>query len=232
MLLLAEASVRGHVAIANFDPATMSVRKSRQSRAFENAETVPITPARNPRHSIVYAHSPLSTPSLSASVPFDWEAAKGNRPAPYQTPSGSRVRRMRASMGVGTDTPPSASSLNFPNSRKPRQSRVIVRTSWRQWLVGLPAQWWLKFTMLQHDLPLPPPKTTGRIIGVTLHLIHACAKWAEIRDMHKAEDGWGELNVQSIFLDDEEEQGPLWTRWVCDMKETSFYLTPACSSRF
>ncbi|KIM33405.1 hypothetical protein M408DRAFT_326127 [Serendipita vermifera MAFF 305830] len=190
----------------------MSVRKSRQSRAFENNETNTVTPARNPRHSIVYSHSPLASPSLSANVPFDWEAAKGNRPAPYQTPSGSRVRRMRASMGVGTDTPPS-SSLSFATPRKPRQSRVIVRTSWKQWLLGLPGQWWLKFTMLQHDLPLPPPKTTGRIIGISLHLIHAYAKWTEVSDLQKADDGWGELNVPSIFADDDEDESPLWTRW-------------------
>lgn len=191
----------------------MSIRKSRQSRAFETSETIPVTPARTPRHSVIYQQSPLSTPSLSASVPFDWEAARGHKPPPYQTPNASRVRRMRASMGIGTDTPPS-SSLNFSNRRKPRQSRTIVRSGWRQWLLGLPAQWWLKFTMLQHDLPLPPPKTTGRAIGIALHLIHAYTKWSEISNLQKEDDGWGQINVQALFMDEDDDEA-FWTRWVC-----------------
>jgi hypothetical protein len=194
----------------------MSLRKGRQSRVAEQNVQEPVTPARKTRHSLVYTHSPLSTPSLSASQPFDWEAAKGHRPPPYQTPNGSRNRRTRMSMGVGTDTPQAngPGSSGPLNSHKPRQSRVVIKQSWGQWLSGLPSQWWLKISMMHHELPLPPAKTTGRAIGVTLHLLHAFSKWWEITSKQKDDDGWGELNVESLFRNDDEEEEIYWLQWV------------------
>lgn len=53
----------------------------------------PVTP-RQPRtshHQII--RSPLLSPSLSEVRPFDWEAAKSNRPPPYASPVKSKSRR-------------------------------------------------------------------------------------------------------------------------------------------
>ena len=33
------------------------------------------------------SRSPADTPSISSSIPFDWEAAKNLRPAPYGLPA-------------------------------------------------------------------------------------------------------------------------------------------------
>jgi hypothetical protein len=207
----------------------MSLRKSRQSRAFEgeqSSDPVTVTPARTkPRHSIVYAHTPLSTPSLSANQPFDWEAAKGNRPPPYpdMTPNGIKGRRsMRMSMGVGTDSLQDESHDATPKSpgtpmqtsplKKPRKSRVVIRPTWKQWITSLPSNWWLKISMLHHDIPLPPGKTLGRSIGVLLHILHALVKWSEIYQKQQEDDGWGALGVPSIYDDELEEQS--WFHWV------------------
>lgn len=51
----------------------------------------PTTPVRGsgpstPRTRLVYPISPVTSPSLSASTPFDWEAARARRPPPYATP--------------------------------------------------------------------------------------------------------------------------------------------------
>jgi len=68
--------------------------------------------------------------------------------------------------------------------------------------------------MMHHDLPLPPAKTTGRAIGVTLHLLHAFSKWWEITSKQKDDDGWGELNVESLFRNDDEEEEIYWLQWT------------------
>lgn len=57
----------------------------------------PSTP-RNPRPSFDLYRSPASTPSISSSTPFDWEAARSRRPPPYATPPQNKGRK---SMGVG-----------------------------------------------------------------------------------------------------------------------------------
>ncbi|PVF95837.1 hypothetical protein CPB86DRAFT_787620, partial [Serendipita vermifera] len=198
----------------------MSLRKARQSRAFENEQSSdPVTPARKPRHSIVL--SPLLTPSLSASHPFDWEAAKGHRPPPYPSnaPNGVKGRRsMRMSMGVGTEPLQDDSNETTPGTpvqtspfKKPRKSRVIIRSTWKQWITSLPSTWWLKISMLHHEIPLPPGKTLGRSIGVFLHVLHGIVKWSEIYQKQQEDDGWGGLNVRSIYADEEDEQQ--WFHW-------------------
>ena len=35
-----------------------------------------------------------------------------------------------------------------------------------------------EISMFPHNLPLPPPKETGQILGVLMHITHMCAKWA------------------------------------------------------
>lgn len=79
--------------------------------------------------------------------------------------------------------------------------------------MGLPSQWWLRISMLHHDLPLPPARTMGRTAGIALHLLHGFAKWWEISKKLEEDDGWGELDVRSIFADEggEEEH---WLSWV------------------
>lgn len=58
---------------------------------------LPTTP--RPRPSYPIHRSPADTPSISSSVPFDWEAARSRAPAPYASPLRARPRK-----SVGTDT--------------------------------------------------------------------------------------------------------------------------------
>lgn len=86
--------------------------------------------------------------------------------------------------------------------------------------------------MLQHDIPFPPPKTTGRAIGIALHLIHAYTKWSEISNLQKEDDGWGQINVQALFIDEDEDEGAFWTRWVRQRHEAIFYNLIVVASLF
>ncbi|KAG6376156.1 hypothetical protein JVT61DRAFT_2130 [Boletus reticuloceps] len=61
------------------------------------------TPA-TPRTRISYLDSPSSTPSISSSTPFDWEAARSRRPPPYATPP-SVKRKARMSTGNAATSP-------------------------------------------------------------------------------------------------------------------------------
>jgi hypothetical protein len=66
-----------------------------------NGPSVPSTPVRGqpgpstPRPKLVFHPSPFISPSRSASTPFDWEAARARRPAPYATPLGKRAAALR-----------------------------------------------------------------------------------------------------------------------------------------
>lgn len=60
----------------------------------------PVTPVRGgglpttPRARLVYPPSPVTSPSRSAALPFDWEAVRRRGPPPYATPQlGRRVNR-------------------------------------------------------------------------------------------------------------------------------------------
>lgn len=88
-----------HAAFANGSPRTMSPRStgSGSSSPVPPGSGLPSTPLRN-RISVL--QSPSSTPSISSSIPFDWDAARSHRPAPYGTPGqGTRGGRK------GTGTP-------------------------------------------------------------------------------------------------------------------------------
>jgi hypothetical protein len=61
----------------------------------------PTTPRTRP--SIGIYRSPASTPSISSSIPFDWEAARAYRPPPYATPQ-NKVRKT-AGVSNGSATP-------------------------------------------------------------------------------------------------------------------------------
>lgn len=92
-------------------PTTMSLRRFAQTNnagvtatsprsSDSSIGSTPTTPNRpkagpsTPRTRLVYPHSPLTSPSLSANVPFDWEAARARKPPPYASPLAGRRRSM------------------------------------------------------------------------------------------------------------------------------------------
>lgn len=87
-----------------FDSCKMSLRRFAQANAA-NTPGTPHSPSPRlsggtqtpvtPRTRVSYLDSPSSTPSISSSVPFDWEAVRSRRPPPYATPlSAKRKARL------------------------------------------------------------------------------------------------------------------------------------------
>jgi hypothetical protein len=72
------------------------------SSAVGSPATSPVLPTTpNSRVSLSLYRSPASTPSISSSIPFDWDAARSRKPPPYPTP----LQNKRKSNGIGSSTP-------------------------------------------------------------------------------------------------------------------------------
>jgi hypothetical protein len=56
----------------------------------------------------------------------------------------------------------------------PRVQALRLRLSMR----STPALIAFELSMFPHNLPLPPPKETGQILGALMHCTHMCVKWA------------------------------------------------------
>lgn len=94
--------------------------------------SLPSTPIRGaamqaaPHTRLVYPISPVTSPSLSASTAFDWEAARSSRPPPYSSPAARRVRNLRQS-DVGTGSPGPATPGGHRRERIVRKKGLIER---------------------------------------------------------------------------------------------------------
>ena len=172
------------------------------------------TPVRRaPRISITYDASAggFHTPSRSATRPFDWDAARGLKPAPYDPPLGAQKRKLRQSLG-GAGTGQEASP-QVTGARK--RARIIVKSTmgWWEWFTNLPESWWFKLEMLWQELPLPAAATTGKVTGFSLHILHALARWSDIRNLRDDDVGWEDMRDESLYGDEDAVDG-VWIQWV------------------
>jgi hypothetical protein len=107
--------------LAQENNAFNSPRSSTTGNDESPGPKLPKTP-RN-RVSIGVYRSPVMGPSRSASIPFDWEAARSLATPPYGTPMQRKARR---SMGVG-------SGMDTPN-KTPRKALVRKRSLWKRYV--------------------------------------------------------------------------------------------------
>ncbi|KAK0210762.1 hypothetical protein DFS33DRAFT_1295335 [Desarmillaria ectypa] len=149
--------------------------------------SLPVTP-RKARVSIGIHHSPASTPSISSSVPFDWEAARSRRPAPYLTPQQNKSKKPRPSV-LGT----------------PRRA-VVRRKSIYEKITSLPSQIAFEIALFPHNVPLPNPRTSASIIGGLCHLFHLCVRVSQVRQVPDSDLGWEDMY--------REDEGVSWFDWT------------------
>jgi hypothetical protein len=172
------------------------------------------TPSRRaPRISITYDSSAgvYHTPSRSATRPFDWDAARGLKPAPYDPPSGVQKGKLRQSLGG-----PGSWQEGTPQATGARKrARIIVKSTmgWWEWFTSLPDSWWFNLEMLWQELPLPAPATTGKVAGFSLHILHALVRWSDIRNLRDDDVGWEDMRDESLYGDEDAVDGA-WVQWV------------------
>ncbi|KAF9053678.1 hypothetical protein BDZ89DRAFT_1056254 [Hymenopellis radicata] len=144
------------------------------------AQPPPVTPRNRPRQSIAIHHSPASTPSISSSVPFDWNAARTRQPPPFSTPR-SKIR-------------PSTSGLATP------RKAVIRKKSFFQKVSDFPARVAFELSIFPNNVPLPEPKTTAAIIGGFLHFMHLCVRVSQVRAVPDSDIGWENMHREANGL--------------------------------
>ena len=93
----------GQTANACLQHAEMAFRRFAQENhaASTNSPTIPTTPRNKPIIVSPY-RSPAATPSISSSIPFDWEAARSRKSPPYGTPFQNRTRKSTVAQTPGS----------------------------------------------------------------------------------------------------------------------------------
>ncbi|KAK2466909.1 hypothetical protein APHAL10511_001167 [Amanita phalloides] len=156
--------------------------------ASSNSPTLPETPRKRP--SIVTPYrSPAATPSISSSIPFDWEAARCRKPPPYATPFKNRARK-----STGAQTPGS----------QPRRA-VIRRKGLIERITSIPSSIAFQIALFPHNVPLPSSQTSARIIGAALHFLHFCIRFNQSRQVTDSDLGWEDMY---------QEESRSWFDWA------------------
>ncbi|KIP09488.1 hypothetical protein PHLGIDRAFT_126236, partial [Phlebiopsis gigantea 11061_1 CR5-6] len=140
-----------------------------------------------PRAKLIYPPSPMTSPSLSASLPFDWDAARGRRPPPYPTPKRPQ-----------TTTP---DTMGTKDKKKNVRKRTMAEK-----IMSIPSGIAFQIELFPNNVPLPPPKTSAYIMGGTMHLLHFIIRVSQIRSIPDSELGW-----EDLFREDE---GTSWFDWT------------------
>ncbi|PPQ93315.1 hypothetical protein CVT25_014444 [Psilocybe cyanescens] len=127
----------------------------------------PTTPRSRLSNSYGFHRSPADTPSISSSVPFDWEAARSRQPPPFATP----LKKSRKSVATGTTTTPRKAIV--------RKKGIFER------IQNMPSAIAFEIALFPQNVPLPTPKTSARIIGGAIHVFHFL-----ILARNDNEEGW------------------------------------------
>ncbi|KAI8989644.1 hypothetical protein BD414DRAFT_414315 [Trametes punicea] len=179
--------------------AAVSASPRAGGSASVSAVPSPSTPVRGnpstPRTRLVYPISPVTSPSLSASQPFDWEAARSRRPPPYATPIAGK-RRQRGS-DVGTP------GMGTPGRRIVRKKSLYER------ITSIPSQISFEISQFPNNVPLPSPQNSAWIIGGTMHFLHLCVRVSQIRRVPDSDLGWEDMY--------REGEGESWFDWTVPM---------------
>ncbi|KAJ3761460.1 hypothetical protein EV360DRAFT_93003 [Lentinula raphanica] len=159
---------------------------------------LPVTPKPRGRISIGIHQSPASTPSISSSIPFDWEAARSRRPPPYATPLQNRSRG-------GRNGASNSSSLSGTPARK----AVIKKKSLVERVTSIPSRIAFEISQFPNNIPLPSPRTSAYAIGGSLHFLHICVRVSQARSAQSNDLEWNEMLRES--------EGRSWFDWTMPM---------------
>lgn len=199
-----------HAGAASGSPRSPQVASTLGSPAGSPmSSTTPSTP-RN-RVSIGTYRSPASTPSISSSVPFDWDAARSRRPPPYSTPL--QNSRGRASAGVGNSIP------GTPIRRAViRKKGIIERYTACNYLINvskpafttritsIPSTIAFEIALFPQNVPLPTPTKSAILLGGFMHFVHLCIRFTQVSKVPDSELGWEDLYGET--------EGTSWFDWV------------------
>ncbi|KIK57819.1 hypothetical protein GYMLUDRAFT_46023 [Collybiopsis luxurians FD-317 M1] len=178
--------------------SSASPSRSGSSNHASPAYSAPVTPKPRGRVSIGIHQSPASTPSISSSVPFDWEAARSRRPPPYATPLQNKSR------GGGRPSV-AGSSLNGTPARK----AFIKKKGFIEKVSSFPSRVAFEISQFPNNIPLPSPRTSAFALGGLLHFLHLCVRVSQSRSAQTSDVEWNEMLRES--------EGRSWFDWTIPM---------------
>ncbi|EAU88533.2 hypothetical protein CC1G_04239 [Coprinopsis cinerea okayama7 len=171
--------------LAQNNAAAATPKREADSPVAKPRLSMPTTP-RN-RVSIGPYRSPASTPSLSATIPFDWEAARSRAPPPY-TPLQRKLRQSTA--GDSTDSP------------RPVRRAFVRKKGFFEKLRDTPSNVAFYLSMFPQNLPLPSAKASSRILAGIMHLAQFSLRVSKAR---RSPSNW-----EDIYGDDDDA----WFDWT------------------
>ncbi|KAI0320094.1 hypothetical protein OF83DRAFT_1259018 [Amylostereum chailletii] len=169
--------------------ASSSASSSGPSTPVSKA-TVPVTPRTRPSYAI--SRSPLLSPSISASLPFDWDSARQRRDPPYSPLGSKRKAGRKSEMGVGTNGTPA--------------KRVVRKKGMYEKLTAIPSRIAFEISIFPQNVPLPAPKTSAWLLGGSLHLLHFLVRLSQVRSIPDSNTGWEDMY--------HEDNNASWLDWT------------------
>ena len=161
-------------------PLAMALRRFAQEN---NAFT---SPEAHKRLSFGVHRSPADTPSISSSIPFDWEAARAQTAPPYSTPLKSRPRK---SVGTPSLRKAVVRKKSLLEKFVPTYIICLLPNSYFSRIKSFPSRIAFEVALFPNNIPLPTQKVSARIIGGTIHFLHF---W--ILASHDNDDGWDSVS--------------------------------------
>jgi hypothetical protein len=75
---------------------------------------------------------------------------------------------------------------------------------------------WFWDTVTLSNLPLPPPETSGRVLGGLLHVVHFVTRYSVLRSQKVEEGDWQDMQREIHIVAGLEQEDPEpWFSWVC-----------------
>ncbi|KAN0118038.1 hypothetical protein V8E52_005625 [Russula decolorans] len=167
----------------------MDLRRLAQANAMAS-------PTRRLSHPSTTDARVLPNHSISASLPFDWEAARGLRSPPY-SPLGPKPRGAWKSR------------IDSPNGKATPTKRAVRKKSLYERITALPSRIAFEISIFLSNVPLPAPKTLACLIGGTLHFIHFCIRVSQNRSISESDVGREDMY--------REDNNVAWFDWTVPM---------------
>ncbi|KAF7789505.1 hypothetical protein EIP86_000451 [Pleurotus ostreatoroseus] len=145
-----------------------------------------------PRARLSFVQSPALGPSLSASEPFDWVAARSRQPAPYSTPT-KRLSRLR-----NGETPSKTGT--------PHRQKVVRKKPLLEKITSLPSEIAFHWEVSTSHIEFFAPEKLAWGVGGLMHFVHFCTRIAQIRRIPDSDLGW-----EDMYREDEGED---WFNWT------------------
>lgn len=151
--------------------------------------------------------SPASNASLSATIPFDWEAARAQRPPPLSTPSKSRKSLVN---GANVNSPIRRAVIRKKNILEKYVVSFHLHTNMLKTdfcrIVSVPSWVAFQFALFPNNLPLPSHNTSAWVLGGFLHVVSLSARVCQLRQVPDSDLGW-----EDLYREREDEA---WFDWV------------------